>query len=174
MKAWKNVLVVMLVVVLAFGMTSCSKDDNNDNSTGPSTQTMEQMMVGTWLSAGANVAPLLVGFYQTDTVRVTFTESTIVTKEHRADSTGGHWEADQVGTFTLGEAPVDGIYGITIDYTEAAAYQQQGIVKLIEATPDTMKLEVVLPNLATPRTPQDGFGSDPSLGTSNIQVYVRQ
>lgn len=171
MKAWKNVLVVMLVVILAFGMTSCSKDDD-DNGTGPSTPTMQENMAGTWVSAGANVAPLLIGLYQTDTVRVSFTETTVTTREHRADSTGGAWQADQVGSWSLGETSENDIYSITIDYTEAVAFQQVGIVKIFEGTPDTLKLEVVIPSLATPPVPSDGFGT--TVNGTNVQTFIRE
>ncbi|MGD9898116.1 MAG: hypothetical protein AB7T22_03215 [Calditrichaceae bacterium] len=58
-----------------------------------------------------------------------------------------------------------------------AAFEQEGIFQVIDATPDTLKLEAVqtLPDIgATPRTVATGFGSDPALGTSNIQYYVKE
>lgn len=129
------------------------------------------VMEGTWLSAGENVAPLLVSLYQTDTVRVTFTGSTIILEEHRTES---GWRADQVGSFMLGDDSVQDIHGIEIDYTEALAYEQAGIVRVLEANPDEMQLEVVVPYLAHPPTPEDGFGAMPSLGSMITQLFARE
>ena len=163
-----------LVLVLALGMAlfaiGCGDDDDDDdNGTGPSEQTVDELLIGSWESSGALVAPLLVSFYQTDTVRVTFTEATVLTREHRADGTG--WQADQSGTYTVTLEDAGEIHSIEINYTEAAAYIQQGIFQVIEATLDTMKLEVVIPSLATPPTPADGFGT--TVSGTNIQTFVR-
>jgi hypothetical protein len=65
------------------------------------------------------------------------------------------------------------VHSISINYT---AFEQEGIIQVIEGSPDQMKLEAVqtVPDIgATPRTPESGFGSDAALGTSNIQQYVR-
>jgi len=58
-----------------------------------------------------------------------------------------------------------------------AAFSQEGIMQVIDASPDSIKLEVVqtLPDIgAVPRTPATGFGSDAALGTANIQKYVKE
>ena len=171
MKKWNLLLVLVLALGMTFAIVGCDDDDDDDdNTTGPSEPTMEEMMVGTWESTGDLVAPLLVALYSTDTVQVTFTETVVTTREHRAGETNA-WVADQVGTFTLGTDVQDDIYGITIDYTEAVAFQQQGIIKVKDATVDTLWLEVVIPNLATPPTPADGFGT--TVDGTNIQTYVR-
>ena len=54
------------------------------------------------------------------------------------------------------------------------AFEQEGIIQVTEGTPDILKLEVVqtVPDAgAEPRTPATGFGSDATLGDSNIQTY---
>lgn len=173
MKKWNLLLVMMLAMAMLFAV-GCDDDDDDDNPSGPSDPTMEEMMVGTWLSAGANVAPLLVSLYGTDSVRVTFTETQVTTEEHRTiDSLSfSDWMPNQVGTFELGEAPENDIYSVSLNYTEAQAYVQEGIIQIVEATPDTLRLEVVLPNLATPPAPSDGFGT--TVSGLNVQTYVRQ
>ena len=78
------------------------------------------------------------------------------------------------GTYVVNESQTGDVHSIELIYS---AFEQQGIIQVIEASPDTLRLEAVqtTPDIgATPRTPQTGFGSDPALGVSNIQVYVRE
>lgn len=125
---------------------------------------------GTWLSAGTNVAPLLVALFNYDSVQVVFDANTVELSSHIV---GGAW-ATINGTYAITQEPTGDVHSIDIVYP---AFEQGGIIQVISATPDTMKLEVVqtLPDIgAVPRTPATGFGSDVTLGTANIQVYLKQ
>jgi len=125
---------------------------------------------GTWLSAGSNVAFLLSFYFNYDSVRVVFGANTVELSSHVA---GGAW-SQQSGTYVVTQEDSGDVHPIEIVY---AAFEQEGIVQVISANPDTMKLEVVqtLPDIgAVPRTPATGFGSDVTLGTTNIQVYLRE
>jgi len=168
MKRLIPLLSVLLVVAMVFSV-GCKSDDDDNNPTGTNNQ--PDPWVGTWLSAGANVAPLLVALFQYDSVRVVMNDDqTVVLSTHPA---GGAW-ADLNGTYTVTKSASGDVHTIEIDYT---VFAQAGIIQVISATPDTMKLEVVQTNPdigATPRTPETGFGSDPTLGNTNIQVYVRE
>ncbi len=125
---------------------------------------------GTWLSAGSNVAFLLSYYFNYDSIRVVFGTNTVELSSHVA---GGAW-SQQSGTYVVTQEDSGDVHSIEIVYT---AFEQAGIIQVISATPDTMKLEVVqtLPDIgAVPRTPATGFGSDVTLGTTNIQVYLRE
>jgi len=169
MEKFKIFLLCGLVLLMSFTLFSCSDDDSSDNGSGPPPV---DAWVGDWLSAGANVAPLLVAVFNYDSVMVTLTEDNTVTlNSHVA---GGAWTGEIAGTFTVTESATGDIHSIELVY---AAFEQGGIIQIIEGTPDTMKLEVVqtVPDIgATPRTPETGFGSDPLLGTTNIQIYLMQ
>ena len=158
-------LILMLVIGLLF-MASCSEDD--ESSTQP---TPVPEWVGTWLSAGDDVAPLLVALFQYDSVRVEMTQNQIVrTHSHVA---GGAWSTVE-GTYKITEAASGDIHTAEFNY---APFDQAGIIQIIAGTPKTMKLEVVQirPDIgAVPRTPDSGFGSDVALGTLNIQNYVKE
>ena len=159
------VLILTLVGAMLF-MVSCSKD--TDSSTEP---TPVDEWVGTWLSAGSNVAPLLVAVFNYDSVRVELTEDQIVrTHSHVA---GGAWTTVE-GTYSITRSASGDVHSCEFLY---AAFDQEGIIQIIDGNPDTMKLEVVQvrPDLGfAPRTPESGFGSDVALGNTNIQTYVKE
>jgi len=160
----KYLLVLVLSGLLIFA--SCSTD-----STSPEDDTRTpEAWEGTWLSAGPNVAPILVALFSYDSVRVVFGENTVSLSSHVI---GGAW-ADLAGTYTVTKSTSGDIHAIAIVYS---AFEQEGIIQVISATPDTLKLEAVqsVPDIgAVPRTPATGFGSDVTLGTANIQVYLRE
>ncbi len=163
----KRLLLVLTIVMGMFLMISCDKDDDND-TTGPATV---DVWVGTWLSAGTNVSPLLSGAtFNIDSIRVEMKENkTITTASHVKD---GAWTTLS-GTYAVTKAASGDIHSIEIVYT---AYSQGGIIQVTKGSPDTMQLEVIqtVPAIPfTPRTPETGFGSDAALGILNIQKYVR-
>lgn len=162
----KRLLLVLTIILSLFLMISCSKDD--DNTTAP---TKVEAWVGTWLSAGTNVSPLLSGAtFNIDSIRVEMKENkTITTASHVKN---GAWTT-LTGTYAVTKAASGDIHSIEIVYT---AYSQGGIIQVVKGSPDTMKLEVIqtVPAIPfTPRTPETGFGSDAALGVLNIQKYVR-
>lgn len=163
-----NLLRIFFAVVLICGLTWITGCGDDDETTAPP-ETDE--WVGTWLSAGENVAPILVAVFNYDSVRVVFDENQIVTLDsHVAD---GAWSTIS-GTYLVTRYESGDIHSIETIYT---AFSQEGIIQVISASPDTMKLEVVqtVPDIgAVPRTPETGFGSDPTLGDANIQIYLRE
>jgi hypothetical protein len=164
-----NVFKTLLIVVLSLTMLTvlgCS-DSDDENPTAPATA---KAWEGTWLSAGDNVAPLLVAVFNYDSVMVTMDANTVTLATHVA---GGAW-TELPGTYVVTESASGTVHAIEINYT---AFSQEGVIEVISGTPDTMRLEVVqtVPDIgATPRTPETGFGSDAALGTMNIQVYEKQ
>jgi len=163
----KRLLLVLTIVMGMFLMISCDKDDDN-NTNGPA---KVDAWVGTWLSAGTNVSPLLSGAtFNIDSIRVEMKDNkTITTASHVKD---GAWTT-LTGTYAVTKAASGDIHSIEIVYT---AYSQGGIIQVTKGSPDTMQLEVIqtVPAIPfTPRTPETGFGSDAALGILNIQKYVR-
>jgi hypothetical protein len=160
-------LLYLLIALLSITFIACS-DDDNDGGTDPIDDA--KPWVGTWLSAGSNVAPILVNVFQYDSVRVTMNvDNTVTLESHVKD---GAWST-LPGVYTVTESSSGNVHAININYT---AFEQEGIIEVVSGTPDQLKLEAVqtVPDIgATPRTPESGFGSDPALGNLNIQTYVR-
>ena len=161
-------LFALLIGIVALG--ACSDDDDDNGGTNPPPPA-DDPWVGVWLSTGTDVAPILVTLFDYDSVRVTMNDDNTVVLETHPE--GGAW-ATTNGVYTVTEEATGDVHSIAINYT---AFEQEGIIEIIEGTPDAMWLEVVqtVPDIgAVPRTPADGFGSDPNLGVLNIQKYVRQ
>ena len=160
MKRYSILIVLILGLLLVMGCEDDSGTDANDNDV--------DVWVGNWLSAGPNVAYLLSAYFQYDSVKVEFTEDNTVTLEtHVID---GAWTSLE-GTYVLTESTDSDLDVIQLIYT---AFEQEGI---IEIDGDTLRLEAVqtVPDIAaTVPTPAAGFGADPTLGTINIQTYIRQ
>jgi hypothetical protein len=154
-------LLFLLIAILSISFIACSEDES---VTAPVVEA--DAWVGTWLSAGDNVAPILVSLFSYDSVKVTMNEDkTIVLESHIID---GAW-ASIPGVYTVTESATGEVHSISINYT---AFEQEGIIEVTAGTPDQMKLEAVqsVPDIgAVPRTPATGFGSDPALATYNIQ-----
>ena len=165
-RQWRIALAMLLALAL-LGIAACSDDDTTTPTPGTPWR-------GNWLSADGNVAPLLASLLNIDSVRVTFNaDLTVALAIH--DTVTHQWSYN-TGTYSVNPDQVNGIHAITTSYS-SPAYEQAGIVKVVSDTPDTLKLEVVqtVPDIgAVPRTPQTGFGSDPLLLNSNIQIYVRE
>jgi hypothetical protein len=161
--------VVLLLTVLIIG--GCKKDDA---STTP-TPTVDPV-VGTWLSAGANVAPGLRTALKVKSVTCVFgSDSTVTTQSTDSSNVVTSYTG---GTYHLG-APADTtIRSITISYA-SPAITQSGIIQVVGST---MRLEVVqtTPQLTgvTAATVAGGFGSTKyngiSLGVTYIQTYAKQ
>lgn len=155
----------LMIGLIALGACSSDDDDNDNGGTNPP---VAEAWEGTWLSAGTDVAPILVSVFNYDSVRVTFNDdNTVVLESHIED---GAWST-LPGVYSITESSGSEIDAIAINYT---AFEQEGIIQVWAASPDSMYLEAVqtVPDIgAVPRTPADGFGSDPTLGTLNIQKY---
>ena len=134
-------------------------------------------LYGTWVSEGANVAPLLFSLFGTARVEATFNSNGSY-EVVQTDTAGA--SVTLSGTFTMTKSSVGNIFEITANQTSPAALTSEGIFEINStATPYTMQYEIVQtsPDIgATPPTPSAGFGSTNGggLGTINIQTYVRQ
>ncbi len=160
MKRYSILLVLALGLLLVLGCEDDSGTDANNNDV--------DVWIGNWLSAGPNVAYILSAYFQYDSVKVEFTEANTVTLEtHVID---GAWTTLE-GTYVLTESSDSELDVIQLIYT---AFEQEGIIQI---DGDTLRLEAVqtVPDIAaTVPTPAAGFGADPTLGTMNIQTYIRQ
>jgi len=166
----KWMLILMLVMPL-LSFVACSDDDDDDLG-GPTDPPVEaDVWVGQWLSADDNVAPILVTVFQYDSVRVWLNEDQTVRLDAHVED--GAWTTTN-GTYVVTESDEGDVHTVRLIYP---AFEQEGIIQVIEGTPDEMKLEAVqvIPDIsAVPRTPETGFGSDPTLGDLNIQTYIRE
>jgi len=159
----KSLLLLLVLVFGLFMVIGCEDDSGTDAN-----ENDVDVWVGNWLSAGPNVAYILSAYFQYDSVKVEFTEENTVTLEtHVID---GAWTALE-GTYVLTESSDSDLDIVQLIYT---AFEQEGIIQI---SGDTLRLEAVqtIPDIAaTVPTPAAGFGADPTLGTINIQTYIRQ
>ena len=125
-----------------------------------------------WQSSGANVAPLLVALFNTDSIYAEF-NADFTYRVQQFDVAGAMLELS--GTYTQTESGVGAIWTIVTDQTAPAALTAEGI---FEINGNTMKYEIAqtTPDIgAVPPTPAGGFGSTNggALGTANVQTYER-
>ncbi|MBU1095744.1 MAG: hypothetical protein CVV23_03440 [Ignavibacteriae bacterium HGW-Ignavibacteriae-2] len=162
----KKLLSLLLILLLAVSFAACSDDD--DNTTEPEVKV--DAWIGTWLSTGTDVAPLLSTYFNYDSVRVEMKEDNTITLNTHIKNAS--WST-LPGVYSVTKSTSGDVHTIKINYT---AFEQEGIVQIISGTPDQMKLEVIqtVPSTSfVARTPATGFGSDAQLGTSNIQIYKK-
>lgn len=168
-------LLLLLVIAGSVFFTSC-KDD--ETTTEPVVQ--KDPIIGTWISTGTNVAPLLNTIFAAvggiDTVYATFNESkTYLVKQVNKNKTSLTYE----GTYSVTKSATGDIHKISIVQTKPSAATNEGIYQIVSsANPNTMKYEVVLmsgtQNVAP--TPEKGFGSTNggAFGVLNVQNYVKK
>ncbi|PID80722.1 hypothetical protein CSB20_06030 [bacterium DOLZORAL124_64_63] len=153
---------VLIAGLLALG--ACGDEGDDGGTTPPAPKAWE----GVWLSAGADVAPILVDLF--DSVRITMDANNTITLESHVIN--GAWNSNP-GVYSVTESSDGDIHAIDVNYTSV---EQEGIIQVWEASPDSMYLEVVgtVPDSgAVPPTPADGFGANQAVGASNIQKYRR-
>lgn len=169
----RNAIKLFMILMMMAAMVSfmaCSDDDDDDDNGGTDPPQVDPW-VGQWLSAGDNVAPLLVAVFNYDSVRVWMNEDQTVRLDTHVD--GGAWTTTE-GTYAVTESATGDVHAIELIYP---AFTQEGIIQVTEGNPDILLLEAVqtVPDIgAVPRTPETGFGSDQTLGDTNIQTYVRE
>ncbi len=169
MRTTLKYLWLMTLIAALVGLVACSDDDDNNNN-GNNNPGTPDPWEGTWLSAGTDVAPILVAFAGNDSIRVTFNADQTVFLESHVPATG--WSS-QNGIYTFTENEGSDILTVHIEYTNPN-FIQDGIMQIWTASPDSMYLEAVQtdPDIgATPLTYDQGFGADPALGILNIQKY---
>ncbi len=156
----------------SFDITGLSQDETVDF-------TAKDGIVGVWLSAGANVAPLLntifAGVGGVDSVYATFnSDHSYSVRQVNGDATVINYS----GTYSNSKSSVGNIYTIVANQTSPSVATSEGIYEIDRTqAPHFMQYEVVLTsgtqNVAP--TPELGFGSTNGgiFGTTNVQNYIR-
>ena len=164
----KRFLVLFLFTNLIFLYVGCSKSDDNPVVTPPTAD----VIVNTWISEGAGVAPGLVSLLKTVKITATFNANdtyTVIAK----DSTGA--EVTYSGTYSVSENSGTTIRSITLNQTAPTSVTSQGIYQV--DSKGMMKYEVIqtTPAIAgfTPPVASAGFGSTAYLGTPLGAVYIQ-
>lgn len=189
MKQFKMMFMLLLLAGMVVTWQSCDDDESSEPEAtctdgiqngdetgidcgGVDCDPCEVGLQGQWQSSGADVAPLLVSFFATDSIYADFkTDNTYLVEQY--DTSGAKLTLE--GTYTQSESSVPGIWEIVVNQTAPAALTSEGI---FEITGTTMKYEIVQtsPDLgSTPPTPGGGFGStnEGALGDLNVQVYQK-
>lgn len=150
-----------------------------DATGGGMTGTKQEPIVGTWMSSGADLAPLLAGApFNYVEITATFNADG---SYHVVGIDASNKETDFDGTYMATPTSVAGIDDIDLSQSAPTAVQSQGIFSVdTSVTPNRMKYEVVQTqptNGLTPPTAQAGFGSTVFNGkqiATLIQNYSRQ
>jgi len=135
-------------------------------------------IVGTWVSAGDDVASLLVTFFQVDSIVATFNSNQ--TYEVLQYAGGATAPLTLSGTYSQELSSEGAIWTITVDQTSPSSLTSEGIFEVnASANPNSMQYEIAQtsPDIgATAPTAAEGFGSTSggALGETNIQVYQRR
>lgn len=158
-----------LLATLALGLVALAACNDDDNGGGGTTPPVPDAWIGKWISTGADVAPVLVTAYDYDSVYVTFNaDQTVKLETHIAN---GAW-ATLNGTYGITESANSDIDVIEVSYP--GAYDQEGIIQVFPATPDSLWLEAVALGYGlTIPTVANGFSVDDHTAYRNIQVYRR-
>jgi len=132
-------------------------------------------IIGQWISAGANVAPLLINA-GVDSIYANFKgDNTYLVESFTTDGS----KTTLTGTFTQTKSGTGNIYTITTNQGSPTPLVSEGIFEVMSEGIVTMKYEIaqtdpILPGV-TPPTVDGGFGSTSggALGMINVQTYVR-
>lgn len=158
MKSIKLILIALLGLMLLVG---CGDTKNDDEAKDV------DAWIGTWLSAGTDVAPILSTYFLNDSIFVEFKDDNTLTLD--THTIGAAWTADQA-TYVITKSADGDIHHFAATYT---AFEQEGIIEVIG---DVLKLEAVqtVPDIgAIPTTVANGFGQDPIWGAQLIQTYKK-
>ncbi|MFW5708308.1 MAG: carboxypeptidase-like regulatory domain-containing protein [Bacteroidota bacterium] len=136
----------------------------------------ESGIVGTWVSEGDNVAPLLAEYLDIVKIDAEFrTDGTYTVYSYTSEEVETVFE----GIYTQNKTTYGQIWEITLEQTVPSAVTSEGIFEITvnpAGGPRTMMYEVVQtnPSLGTAPTAAEGFGSSSggTLGDTNIQHYV--
>lgn len=125
-----------------------------------------------WLSAGADIAPILAPFAKEIFVDFRADGTYLVVQTDLDDAV-----INLNGTYVQEESSVDGIWNISLNQTNPSVLTSEGIF-MIDG--DVMLYEVAQTEPAisgvTPPTAEAGFGSTSggAFGENNVQTYVKQ
>ena len=165
-----NKLKIWTLAIAAISLTivGCKKEDTDDNNKPPQKVGIQ----GEWQSSGADVAPILVVLFGTDSIYANFkTDMSYVLEQY--DTTGA--KLTLTGVYSQTESGIGSIYDIVVNQSSPATLESAGI---FEITGNTMQYEIVQtsPDIgAIPPTAAGGFGSTNggALGMANVQVYKK-
>lgn len=146
---------------------------------GTGTGTQQQPIIGTWLSQGADVAPLLAGApFNNTKITATFKDDGSYTVVSFDTS---NKEIDYAGTYQIMPSTVGNIIQIRCSQVAPSTAQAEGMYQIdTSLTPARMQYEVVQTqptNGLQPPSPDKGFGSTIYNGaqiSTLIQKYTRQ
>lgn len=172
---WMLKIALVLLTSMAMLTVSCS-DDSNGGDDGTDPGNTDAPIVGTWKSAGTDVAPLLLGlgFVEIDAVFRNDQTYTVTATDTAAA------QVVFTGTYTATASGVGNIMDITLNQNSPTAITSVGIYEIdTAADPDRMTYEVVQtePTLGVaPPTAAAGFGSTGGgvFLMTNVQYFVRQ
>jgi len=135
-------------------------------------------IVGTWVSAGDDVAVLLKTYFTVDSIVAVFkADQTYEVLQYAGGSTTA---LTLVGTYTQTMTATGNIWTIKVDQTSPSTLTSEGMFEVTTTSdPNSMQYEIVQtePSIgALAPTPEAGFGSTSAgaYGTTNIQVYKRR
>lgn len=166
----KKLIFILIAVATVF--SACKKSDVEDVY-----KPAEDGLVGKWASKGSDVAPLLVNYFNVDSVTADFkTNNTYAVVSYSKGV-----PTNYVGIYVQTK-PVSGtIWTIKLNQSTPTAVTSEGIFEItaVGTTSFKMKYEVVQtePNIgATPPTATAGFGSSSggALGQMNVQNFVKR
>lgn len=137
----------------------------------------DQGIIGKWYSSGDNVAPLLVTYFNVDSIYSEFKDDgTYLVEQYNIGNSSNTPDVIFTGTYTIEKSNVGEIWTIEITQIEPYAASASGIFE-VKTSPEVLWYEVVQTSgtANVPPTPADGFGSSNggTLGTSNIQKFIR-
>lgn len=164
-KKWMLALALSATV----GLAACGSDD--DDGTGP----QQDEIVGTWVSAGANVAPGLKALAGIDSVIAVFNVNQTYTVRQYSSTLGSL--PNLSGTWAASTGARGSIRSITLTQTAPTGLTAEGI---FQVAGNTMRYEVIQTTPfvgAQAPTITGGFGSSVQQGQRTniwIQNYVRR
>jgi hypothetical protein len=144
--------------------------------------TVEDPVVGVWISEGTNVAPLLYGapFHVRKIVATFKSDGSYLVVQTDSSQTSLTLTGTYVALDGGAQAPNDQIRTITVNQASPSSVTAEGIYEVTVGTTEvTMNYEIAqtAPPITgvTKPTPAAGFGSTSGglLGTINIQKYVK-
>lgn len=134
-------------------------------------------IMGTWVSEGDNVAPLLVTYFNVAKVTANFkTDMTYLVGQYNIGNTTTTPDLVFSGTYQIEKSSVGEIWTVKINQNLPFEAEAAGIFE-VKKSPEVLWYEVVQTSGTqnVPPTATAGFGSSNggTLGTINIQKFVR-
>ena len=174
----RTTLLLSLTLAAAIaGMLLAGCGNAVETTDGPSSQ--QNAIIGSWVSSGADVAPLLAGAPFND-AKITATFNTDGTYTVVSIDTSNK-EIDYAGTYQIMDSGIGTIWQIRCSQVTPSTAQAEGMYQVdATQTPARMQYEVVQTqptNGLTPPEPDKGFGSTIYNGeqiATLIQKYSRQ